>query len=274
MSDLFKKLSGSLNKKKAEKKPERPMVEVPDEALEAFQRLVGAKAVLDVVESRADAEKGIVHEIMLDAFAKTLFDHGTQPVNPRFYIDKDGRDDMTGVFQVQTRFKVNIPEGDESPDERIVQALVFAGIDKKTARLLVNNEVDAEPVVSLRPFNELVNGHYVGKQFVKATQEEQAAGEKLLAMVMGQKVKPLTEDERDLVIRKEDKTKIKGGFFERLASYCESSDEVLSILRVITPTHFVSHMKFGVSDTPEERQSRLIDEAADILGVQDIKAAA
>ncbi len=137
----------------------------------------------------------------------------------------------------------------------------------------MDNEIDAEPVLTLRPFNELINGHYVGKTFVKATKEETNAGEKLLALVMGKKAKPLTEDEKNLVIRKEERFKVKAGFFERLASYCKSADQVLTVLQVITPTHFVSHMKFGVSDTPEHRHSRLIVEAANILGVEARKAA-
>ncbi len=123
---LFKELAGSVSKKR-EKKPERPMVEVSADALEAFKRLVGAKAVLEIVESRADAEKGIVHEIMLEAFAKTLFEYGVQPVNPKFYVANGDQDDMTGIFQVQNRFKVKVPEGDDPAEERLVEALVLAG---------------------------------------------------------------------------------------------------------------------------------------------------
>jgi hypothetical protein len=104
-NDLLKNLTKNAGKKTEKPAPDRPTVEVPAVALEAFQRLVGANAVLEVAEARKEAEESLVKETMLDAFGLALW---------------------------------------------------------------------RKPLVTLRPFNELVNDHYEGegknRTFVEATE--------------------------------------------------------------------------------------------------------
>jgi hypothetical protein len=248
------------------KKNDRPSMPIPAEIHEPFVRLIGAKAVAEVVNARLESEEFLVNEKMLSAYADSLFKQGRQPANPKLEIKKGIRPDLQGIFQVQDRYVVKAPQGDTSIAERIVEALVAAGLSNETAQNLVQNEVDCKPETSIRPLSELVEGHYENKEWIEATPEEQEAGRKLLAFVLGQPGETLTEAEMELVIRHIEKCKVKAGFLERVKCYCQTVEQVKAILHVICPVHFVSHCKFAVSDTPEERQARLVLEANRILG--------
>lgn len=274
---MSKTLLNSLikNAKKAPApKQDRPTVDVPDNVIKSFRRLVGAKAVYEVAEARLEVESELVKEEMLDLFGETIFRNGSVPANPKLQTElADGRPDMSGIFQVQNRFKFNIPEdvnGNSDVAVRVLFALEAVGMSTDNAQKLIDAEIDGSPVVRLRPFGELVDGHYEGegknKTFVEATAEEKAVGQKLLEFVSGTNSDPLTEDERAIAIRIEERIKVKEGFMQRLKGYCQTEDIVKGVLKVITPTHFVSHMKFGISDTPEHRQTRLKAEASEIVG--------
>ena len=219
-TEMLQKLA---SKPKKPVKQDRPVISVPANALEAFKRMSGADSILDVVQARKDVEHGLLKEIMLDSYAETMFVDGKQPANPRLEVEKDGRPDISGLFQVQARFKFNIQEGDDPIKDRLTQSLVAAGLTVKGASEIVEKEVDTTPQTMLRPFNELVVGHYVEKEFVAATEQEQSVATKLLAFVMGQEAEPLTEEEKDLVILNKESVKVKGGFLSRLKGYCKTA---------------------------------------------------
>ena len=105
----------------------------------------------------------------------------------------------------------------------------------------------------------------------EASENEKTVGQKLLNFVMGKSTKPLTEEEKDLAIRMEENCKVKQGFLERIKNYAKSLADVKAILMVIKPVHFVSHIKFAISSTPEEKQVRLLEEAAKLFGVESIE---
>jgi len=258
-------------------------VEIPAVAHRAFVRLVNANAILEVAEARKEAEETIVKETMLEAFAASLFRNGTMPPNPKLTADRNGKADMSGIFQVQQRYKINMPDDVDSNTDipaRLKFALVAAGLDDESADNLITNEIDAEPLVTLRPFGELVNGHYEGqgknRTFVEATEVEKAIGQKLLQYVSGIESEPLTDEERALVVQVQENVKVKEGFLARLKVYCKTQEQVVAVLKVITPVHFVSHMKYGASDTPEQRQERLKEIADDLIGyaVEEVRKAA
>lgn len=274
---MSKNLLDSLvksSKKTPAPKQDRPTVDVPDSVLDSFKRLVGAKTVYEVAKSRLEVEGDLVNEEMLDLFAATVYRNGSVPANPKLQTElPDGRPDMSGIFQVQNRFKMNIPNdvnGNTDIPVRVLFALESGGMATDAAQKLIDAEIDGSPVVRLRPFGELVDGHYEGegknKTFVESTAEEKAIGQKLLEFVTGAASAPLTEDERAIAVRIEERIKVKEGFMQRLKGYCNSEDVVKCVLKVITPTHFVSHMKLGISDTPEQRQNRLKAIAAEIVG--------
>ena len=174
----------NLLKKAPKAKPQktnRPEITVPDEVLEAFKRLVGADAVFHVAESRFDVEHETIKSLMLASFAEVLFKNGYMPANPRLTADKNGFPDLEGVFQVQTRYKITMPEeidGNTDVAVRLLSALFTAGLPEAKAKELIENEIDCQPRASLRPFNELVNGHYEGegknRTFVEASDDEKA----------------------------------------------------------------------------------------------------
>jgi hypothetical protein len=271
--DLLNSVSAKTKTSTKTKKNDRPVVEVPQDVQEAFVSLVEAKTIAEIANSRQEAETAFVESEMFNVFANSLFNNGTQPANPRLLTERDGKTDMSGIYQVQNRFKVNVPEdAAKSFEERLTHTLInFVGLDETNAQNLVENEIDATPETSIRPFNELAVGHYEGKEFVAATEAEQTAAQKIMLFVTGEPSDPLTSDEMQLVIRKVDKVKVKDGFFERLKSYCETVEQLTGVLRVITPTNFVSHMKFAVSDTPEVRQERLVEAASRLLGVAELE---
>lgn len=262
MNDLLNKLNKSVGNQKKEKAPDRPTIYVPHSILESFERYAGAQAVLEVVEARKEVEQDNLNHELLKIWTQSLYNNGTRPANPRLQTERDNAPDITGLFQVQARFKMNIKPGNDEIDQRLTESLVDAGITKRVAKEIVSQEVDTNPQTMLRPFNELVNGHYEGKQFVEATEKEQAIAAKLLNFVMND----LTEDERNTVVRKVENTKVKDGFLERLPGYVDSVSDVRNVLNVIQPVHFVSHIKFGVNDTPEEKVERLTHEAGRIIG--------
>jgi hypothetical protein len=276
MNNLLNKLAQT--KKPAKKEQDRPTVDVPLNVLKSFQRLVGANSVLEVAEARFDVESELVKAEMIEVFAESLYQHGSQPANPKLATELDGRPDMSGIFQVQSRFKFNLPEdvnGDTDLNVRLVKTLELIGMSNEDAQKLITNEIDTNPVVTLRPFGELVNGHYEGegkhKTFIEATEKEKAIGQKLLEFVTGTSAKPLTEEERSIVVRIDENIKVKEGFLQRLKGYCKTLDILKGVLRIITPVHFVSHMKLGISDTPEQRQNRLKAIASELIGDNPVK---
>ena len=265
--------------KKAEKiKADRPAVAVPDEAIDAFERFAYADAIMGVATSRKEAESEVIKEVMLQEFSKTLFENGSMPDNPLLQKnDADNKPDISGIFQVQQRYKINIPnhvDGNDNIENRFLNALTNAGIDKDKAKKLIDGEIDARPIVMLRSFSELVEGHYESKTFVEASDKEKEIGEKLLQFVLDNSSTPLTEDERAIAVRQQDKIKVKDGFLQRLRQYCSSLDEVNAVLKVITPVHYVSHVKVGKSDTPEQLNQRLATEAYNLFAKKKLAMAA
>lgn len=258
--DSLNALAAVATKTKKADKVERPVVDCPAAVHKPFYRFIGAKAIAEIVESRVEVEKAAVCEVMLDAYTETLFNTRCQPQNPAIALDKDGRPDCKGIFQVKQQYKFNLKEGNEEVKERMVASLCEAGMDKGRAENLVKNEVDCTPETALRPFNELVEGHYVDKQFVAASADEKAVAEKLIAFVLGKPSSPLTPAERDLVLVKRDRIKVKDGFLERVVVYCTTIAELKAVFKVIVPTNFVSHTKFAISDTPEAKNQRMLDE--------------
>ena len=278
----LEKLAAVGTKKSATVKQDRPVMEVPEAVLENFKRLVGADCVLKVVEARKKNESEVVYEELLDVFAETLFKYGNPPANPRLQtLDKSGAKDMSGIFQVQNRFKFTMPDnvdGDKTVKVRLQFALESAGLSPEVAQQLVANEIDCSPVVGFRSYGELTNGHYEGegknRTFVEATEKEKAIGEKMFAFVMGtdkddkpiKELLPLTEEERAVMIVTYDNIDAKKGFLQRLKSYCSSVEEMKSVFKVITPVHFISDMKLGEGNTPEQRDERLKNIASAIIG--------
>jgi hypothetical protein len=253
-----------LNKLVKEKSPPKAKAKTPERPIkvmgEGLAQWVAAAVAFDVMESRKDVEAGSLNEQLVGEFAEQLYNQGFQPVNPKVVTIKEAQIDHQANWTIQSKFKLAAKTSAELKDDLIV------ALDDERGTKLFENEIDTTPLTTLRPFNELVIGHYQGKDFVSATEAEKAVATKLLTFVQGEAAEPLTDEERDLVLVHQDQMKVKPGFFDRVKGYCESVDDLKRVFKVIVPVYFLSHAKFALSDTPQERHNRLTEAVGSILG--------
>lgn len=266
-ADMLGALTGGKVKAKKPAKPERPEVELSEYAQELFADLAPATELANIFQSHADNAKGQFNSEVFDEYTKTMWANRSQPTNPALKVRNDaGQVDCEGIMIVQEKIKIQIPDA-EDPIESTVDLMVKSGVTETVARSLVENEVDFTPTIGLRPFTELMNGHYEERQLIDATAAEKAVAEKILAFVTND----LSEEERDLVIRNDAGTVVKQGFLQRVATYATSEAELKAIFKVMTPVHYPKGVKFAVSDTPVNKTNRLISKASEILGTDTDK---
>lgn len=233
------------------KKVERPTFAVPTAILPSVERFIAAKQVAEMAEGRMKAEEGIVKETMIDSFAESLVKLRCKPTNPRMTIAKDGKPDIECLFQVQSKFYPQAVQGDGPVSERLKAAFVAAGVSDETAGKLLQYEVTCEDKTTIRPFSELMNG---------APVEQELAGR-----VMKLLLDNFTDQERALILQPSEKVEVKDGFFERLGMYVKDKAECLAAMRVMKPVCFMSHMKLGLSETPQGRLNRLFEYAKSMI---------
>lgn len=233
------------------KKIERPTFAVPTAILPSVERFIAAKQVAEMAEGRMKAEEGIVKETMIDSFAESLVKLRCKPTNPRMTIAKDGKPDIECLYQVQSKFYPQAVQGDGPISERLKAAFIAAGVSDETAGKLLQYEVTCEDKTTLRPFSELMNG---------APVERELAGR-----VMNLLLDNFTDQERSLILQPSEKIEVKDGFFERLGMYVKDKAEALGAIRVMRPVSFMSHMKLGLSETPQGRLNRLFEYAKSMI---------
>lgn len=235
---------------------ERPTMPVPPAVLKAFIRLVPALRIIKIAEARKGIEESIISDEMIGIYADILWNQGCRPVNPRLIVPtKEGRPDLSGLFQVQEKWKLNYEKGESPVTVRLEQALVKAGFDQSMAEKIVKEEINCQPLTVFKPLNDLKTG----------TPTEQAAADKLIALAMGKATFPLTAEERAVAITKIEVVEVKDGILERIKAYCKDAGQLKRLFKVITPVHFVSHAKFGESDTEEQRTQRLAAESQQLI---------
>lgn len=242
------------------KKPDRPCVPVPAALLPSFERFAYAKKIYEKAEARMSVEEGILKSTLIESFADSLARMRCKPTNPRLIVYKDGKPDIEGLFQVQAKFYPQAdPECQGGAKDKLVSALVKAGLTADQAESLVTNEVACEDKTSVRPFTELMNG---------APIEQELAG-RLMKLMLDN----FSEDERKLMLTGVQRYEIKDGFFERLAMYVPTKEGIMACIKVLKPVHFLSHLKVGVADSPLGVLNRLYGYVKDLLFGSD-KAAA
>jgi len=233
------------------KKVDRPTFAVPTTILPSVERFIAAKQIAEMANGRMKAEEGIVKETMIDSFADSLVRMRCKPTNPRMTIAKDGKPDIECLYQVQSNFYPQAVQGDGPVSERLKAAFVAAGVSDETAGKLLQYEVTCEDKTTIRPFSELMNG---------APVEQELAGR-----VMKLLLDNFTYQERSLLLQPSEKIEVKEGFFERLGMYVKDKAEALAAIRVMKPVSFMSHMKLGLSETPQGRLNRLYEYAKSMI---------
>lgn len=234
------------------KKQDRPCVPVPGNLLPAFERFVAAKQVTEIAEARMKAEEGVLKDSLIDSFAESLSKLRCKPGNPRLIMSKNGLPDIEGLFQVQAKFYPQAdPECQGGAKEKLVSALKKAGLSGEVAEKVVAAEVACADKTTLRPFSDMIEGAPI----------EQQLAQRLMQLLMDN----FTDDERQLMLAPVEKYEIKDGFFERLAMYCPSKAEIMACIKVLRPVHFLSHLKLGLSETPQGKLNRLCEYAKDLI---------
>lgn len=287
-----KELLGNLTagKKPTVKKTEsrtRPDLELPDNLQEGLQRFAGAFALSEVIDARVEQEKENLNSGCFSLWTERLWKLKSPGANPNLTLEKNNLPDIQSIFQVQERFVINEPEVPE--DKNIYQVLIekFSelfmdnGMDRQgaynAATNLVNNELDVTPKTTI-DLNWFVYGHYEGegknKTFVEATEQEQALAAKVLNLLQCRnkeeltEAEPINDEEASMLINQKQNITVKKGFLQRVCGYVNSLDQLRVIFTIVKPVKFVSKTKFAISNTPEERNHRLLQEVVNIIGMK------
>jgi hypothetical protein len=236
------------DKKVDKKEQDRPEMPIPDNVREAFMRFVPARQIAEYVNERAELEQSLIKNEMIGVYAEVMWATGSRPKNPKIIANDDNnKEDMSGIFQVHENIKLVYPEGEESATVRLAKALVMAGFTKSKAEEIIEKEINNTPMTVVRPLNELAVG----------TPLEQSACNKVIALLTGEKTEPLTDEERSVTLKQIEITEVRDGFLQRAKTYCKDANQLKLLLKVFQPKHYVSHCKFGLSTTPENRLQRL-----------------
>jgi hypothetical protein len=286
--DLLSKLTtGKKPVKSAEAaRKERPEMDLPAEVQDAVRRFAGVHALAEVVEKSLDQEKEFVDQGCFEEWLQRLWKGRTRPANPAVKLEEGGKVDVSLIFQVQERYSPNLPEakGEQSIQEATIAVLAesFHSLGMKedeavgAATNLVTNELDFTPKTFI-DFNKLVNGHFEGtgknRTFVEASATEQAIATKVLQLLQCRTkeeladAEPLTDVEADQVVETKYSVVVKPGFLQRVCGYVNNLEQLRAVFMIIKPVKYPSHVKFAASDTPEERNRRLVAMAMEIMGV-------
>ena len=275
--------AGVLGKLAALGKPAKPASsakatkwELPltDEAIADALRWVGGKAVLEPVEKRVEQGRNEFGEYAIGVMAERLFANKSKPSNPLVILKKeDGKTaDHQFQFSLQDRFKkFDLPTGDVDIRDHFVSALTGVGLHPTDAEKLVDSELDFSPTPEVKDPKYLLEGHFGEKrEWIESTAAEKAAGSKLVAFLVwdgtGDTPEPLTPDEQAIVIESRNGVTVKGGFYDRVATYCQNVQQLLGVFKVIKPIFAMGFLKFALSDTETDKTRRKIEAAAEILG--------
>lgn len=278
-ADLLDQLSDlvpTTKKPKAGAKENWDLVLNAEQTL-TFNRWIEAKCVSEIVDTRLDSSKDELCEFALDIVCKKLWDSKVRPLNPVLTVKVGNTVDSHAKFLFTDKFKYRFPEIPDDANARdfFVQIFVDLGLEQADAENLVDDELDLNPIVGIRPLTELLNGHYGEKrQFIDSSDAEKEAGRKLMQMLKAQpdadgmcQVEVLTAEERGLLIRRENGIKVKSEFYSRVCLYCHSVEQLKAIFKVIVPIAYPTQQKFAINEVPDKRATRLVQAAANIIGV-------
>jgi len=238
----------------------------------AFVRWIEAKTVSEPVLQRLEHTKDTLNQICLEKFAHKYFDQRNKPSNPQLASQKNGKDDHTASWIFTDKFKFRLPEVLDGQDAQTVyiDAFIEAGIHPIDAEKLVRQELILNPVIGIKPLNDLLNGHFGhGREFVQATEIEKSAGKKIAAFLSVKNTSSLellTDDEKIAAIQRDSGVTVRPGFLDRVCSYAKSVADLMVIFRLISPVVYPSYSKFATNDTPVAQGDRKIQAAAEILG--------
>lgn len=271
---LGKLANAGAKKAPANAKPTKWEMPLTDEAKTAALRWIDAKSVLEPVENRVEQGRDEFGEYALEIMAEKLMAHKSKPSNPLIVVYKDDGKTPDHQFQysLQDRFKkFDLPSGDVDLRDHFVSSLTAVGLHPAEAEKMVDNELDFSPVPEVLGPKDLLEGRYGEKrEFIESTDAEKVAGNKLVALLLWDgsdpAPEPFTPDEQAMVIQSRSGVTVKAGFYDRVATYCQTKTQLLGVFKIIKPIFSMGFLKFALSDTETDKTARKIEAAADILG--------
>jgi hypothetical protein len=256
-NDLLNNLQSLVQPKpKADKKKDRPVLQLTPELEALFLDFVPAKVLEDHFKSNCETLKSQLKEQIFDLYLDLVWQAKTQPENPRLNCkNAAGSPDCEAMYVIQDKYKV---QGQSVAE--VVDALVSAGLQESDAKRLVENELDFTPSVKID----------LGV-LLKGTPEQKSVGERILGWVSGQTVDPLSKDEVAMAVTMGNQVEVKGDFICRACNYARKREDLTSIFNVIQPIEVVRGVKYAISDSLDDKTQRLIKKAAEILGGLDVE---
>jgi hypothetical protein len=261
-------------KPKAGKATKWEMVLTPEARIDA-DRWINGKTVLEPVEKRVENAKSDFMEYALDIMIDKIFANKSKASNPLVILYKPDGKTVDHQFQVTMvdKFKFRFPDVPEgtSPRDHFIEVFKNLGLHPDSAEKLVDEELDFNPIIGFKNLKAVLEGTYIaGREWVDSSDDEKAAGNKFLALFMwngdGDAPEALTVEEKGLLIERSNGMQVKSGFYDRVATYCQTKEQLRGIFSIIQPIIYPSSPKFGVNDSETEKTSRKIEAAADILG--------
>ena len=274
-SDILDQIANLVPAPKSPKssKPSKWELPLTPEAKEYALRWICAKTLHGPVKERMDQSKDQFCEYALRILAENLFKNKTKPSNPLVVIKKDGKADHQFQFQMTDKFKYRFPDVPDGIDPRdhFIKIFESVGLHPTEAEKLVDNELDFNPITSLKSLTELMDGTYgAGREWIESTEESKQAGKKLAALIMWQEGQPAPEplsiQEKSMILDRSPGMVVKAGFYSRVAGYCTTVDQLMGIFSIIQPIAYPVYEKFAIEDSQMEKMNRMVDAAADILG--------
>ncbi len=260
-------------------KPTKWQMPLTPEARADAERWINGKTVLEPVEVRVKNAKDDFIEYALEVMIDKLFVNKTKASNPLVVLYKADGKTIDHQFQVTMvdKFKFRFPEVPEGVSSRdhFIQLFENLGLHPDSAEKLVDEELDFNPIIGFKDLKTILEGSYIaGREWVESSDEEKAAGKKILALFMwngdGDAPESLTAEEKGLLIERSTSMQVKAGFYDRVATYCQTKEQLRGIFSIIQPIIYPASPKFGVNDTETEKTDRKKLAAADILGTVSV----
>lgn len=244
------------------KKAQRPTMELTPEIEDIFKAWVPSKVISDYFESHTQNYRNELVGMCFDLWTKKFWESQVQPANPKLETKNKGKSDMSCLFVVTNKFSVEVPDP-QAPAASVKNLLKQLGVNDGDE--LVDSELSFEPI-TIVDLSRLANGYKGENGWIDPTAESLSAYEKIVKALLDNQAPDLTPEEQDLALIFKANTTVKDGFFQRVCNYCGNLDQLRSVLTVIKPQCQLRSPKFAESDSMEERNARLCQEAANILG--------
>ena len=153
-TDLFSQLAADTKKKNEPVKKERPTINMDTETQANFVSWVKAKAVFDVIEQQLKSFSSILSINCFNKFISSMWQSKSHPENAKLSIISNGKSDLSAIYQVQDRYKLNFPIEDNTKIS-LKNAFLAAGVSNNTADNIIEQEFNFTPQVKINDIDIL-----------------------------------------------------------------------------------------------------------------------